>query len=222
MTEYLKINPNDPVKIKGTKIPKGSYLKIQPHQMQFIKLKDPKNILEKQLSKYSCLTKDSTIFIEYNDFVYKFDILELLNEDKKECTCISIIDVDLNIDFAKPLDMPPTPPQKYLQQECQEEKNKAFVSFSGKGKTLGCSNLDNSCQNYQDLSKSSIKNPDYKKQEVQPEIRQNIPKTEFKPFVGNGKVLGSNIEELNMFSVGLDIAKDISSKKKTNKKDKKE
>jgi ubiquitin fusion degradation protein 1 len=205
MIEYLKINPSNSVKIKNTKIKKGTYLKIQPHQIQFIELKDPKNILEKELAKYSCLTKGTTIFIEHDDFVYKFDILQLLKDDK-ECNSISIIDVDLNIDFERPLDKPQTPPLNYLKPtclECTDDKNKAFVSFKGEGRTLG-----------------SIKDPEHKKLLVLPEIKQETMR-EFKPFIGNGRVLGSNAKDLSMISVGSDIAKDISTQKKKNKKEKK-
>lgn len=151
--ENLNIEPYDPIKINYKKINKGCYMKIQPHKTKFIEHKDPREILETKLSKFSCLTKDTTISFIYNDETYKFNILELKDENGL-CDSISILNVDLNIDFERPLDKPPTPilkpqiPSFIFPQKCEakneiktlnaETKNEQkFVPFSGKGQKLG-------------------------------------------------------------------------------------
>lgn len=223
MQLHLEINPHDPIRITDFKFPIGNFLKIQPHQMKFIELDnpDPKTILEKELSKYSCLTKNSTIEIEHDDNIYKFNILELKNDDI-DCDCISIIDIDLNIDFERPLDKPETPPASpkinkgfspfsFLDKKdcCDCEKEKKFTPFSGTGRKLGS-------------EKQEIK------QEEKQEIKQEV-KTEksFTAFSGIGRVLGSsNIRSDNnsklltyedptkMFDIGFQMQENKKEKKK--------
>lgn len=149
MMEHLKINPNDPVIITNTVLKKGSYVKIRPHQYKFIQLKDPKEILENYLSKFFCLTKETTIPIHYEDDIYMIDILEVKCGDDN-CNSVSIIDTDLKIDFERPIDMPESPkkqpmsfkpltfpPQKSASIESVKEEEKKFVPFTGAGRVLG-------------------------------------------------------------------------------------
>jgi hypothetical protein len=231
MLLHLEINPHDPVRITDIRFPKGNFLKIQPHQMKFIELEnpDPKTILETELSKFSCLTKNSTIHINHDDQVYKFNILELKNNNK-DCDYISIVDVDLNIDFERPLDKPPTPPPSpkggfspfsFLdKKECcgsEKEKEKKFVSFSGTGRTLG-STIQ--------VNKSSLATP-----EVKPEVKQETKQENkvFTSFSGRGRVLGSNPNSINldtyedpakMFDIGFKL-QEIKKEEKKEKKEKK-
>ncbi len=42
-------------------VKKGKFVKIQPHETEFINTSDPRAILEKELRSYTCLTKGDTI-----------------------------------------------------------------------------------------------------------------------------------------------------------------
>lgn len=141
---------------------KGTKIKIQPHTKNFLDIEDPKEFLEKSLTKlYSCLTLNQTISIPYFETNIYFNILEIEPEDT-----ISIIDTDLEVDFDKPLDYvepPPKPkPQPVSQfnnqnhlgnlnmplnqnnqrsqndnQDTNHANSHVFVPFSGVGHVLG-------------------------------------------------------------------------------------
>lgn len=140
--ENLNIQPYDPVKISYKHANPGKYLKIQPHQTKFIKQNDPRKILEEKLSNFACLTSNTTISFVHNDEIYKFNIIEIKDEDGS-CDCISLINIDLNIEFESPLDekkseiakkkfeIPKTQKQEIISEE------KKFIPFSGKSSKLG-------------------------------------------------------------------------------------
>jgi ubiquitin fusion degradation protein 1 len=147
--ENLGVNPYDPVLINYKKINPGKYLKIQPHQMKFIEHNnpDPREILEKKLSNFSCLTIDTIISFMYDGEIYKFNVLDIKDETGS-CHSISLINIDLNIDFERPLDKPKAPtvkPQNInFSNKTEEktskniiEKKNGFVAFSGAGFKLG-------------------------------------------------------------------------------------
>lgn len=147
--ENLGINPYEPVILTYKQINPGKYLKIQPHQMKFIEQNDPREILEKKLSNFSCLTSGTTISFIHDDNLYKFNILEIKDESENQsekCNYISLLNIDLNIDFERPLDKPKTPVKKAFENNvvfgnkndnnCDKEKPK-FTPFSGKGVKLG-------------------------------------------------------------------------------------
>lgn len=146
--ENLGVDPYDPVEINYKKINPGKYLKIQPHKMKFIEYKnpDPREILEMKLSNFSCLTANTTISFLYDGEIYKFNILDVKNETGN-CPSISLLNIDLNIDFERPLDKPVTPifkPQNINFENKQKidkidktDKKTNFISFSGTGYKLG-------------------------------------------------------------------------------------
>ncbi len=55
--------------------------------------------LELELTNYACLSKNDTFTLSYNGERYQFDVLECKPEDY-----VAIVDADVNIDFAEPLD----------------------------------------------------------------------------------------------------------------------
>ena len=60
--------------------PKGPYVKFRPQSKTFIELTNPKIVLEQFLAvkDYSCLTKNETIRILYNERTYDIDVVEVL------------------------------------------------------------------------------------------------------------------------------------------------
>lgn len=112
--DYLNLSDGNNVILELVKPENGTYIKLQPHSMDFVTLKnvDPKKILEKTMSKnYPILTKGNTlpIYCEINKRTFYIDIV-----DTKPCDVIKIIDVNLNVDFAEPKD--------YLRNKAKEEE----------------------------------------------------------------------------------------------------
>lgn len=78
------------------------FIKLQPHLTKFIDLDNPKAILEYQLRNFTCLHEGDTIQITTYSDKFDIDILEI--KPKNEYDAICIINTDVEVDFAPPLD----------------------------------------------------------------------------------------------------------------------
>ncbi|XP_073286493.1 uncharacterized protein [Primulina huaijiensis] len=99
MMENLLLQEGDFVQVKNVTLPKGTYVKLQPHTKDFLDISNPKAILETTLRNYSCLSTGDSIMVAYNNRKYYVDII-----DAKPSNAISIIETDCEVDFAPPLD----------------------------------------------------------------------------------------------------------------------
>ncbi|KAL2537711.1 ubiquitin fusion degradation 1 [Forsythia ovata] len=99
MMENLLLQEGDFVGVKNMTLPKGTYVKLQPHTKDFLDISNPKAILETTLRKFSCLTTGDSIMVAYNNKKYYIDVIE-----SKPSNAISIIETDCEVDFAPPLD----------------------------------------------------------------------------------------------------------------------
>ena len=63
---------------------------------------DPKSILEVTLRHYPVLTEGETISINVLNQEFQVNILEV--KPKNDFNCICVIDADVEVDFAPPLD----------------------------------------------------------------------------------------------------------------------
>lgn len=138
MMQNLLLTEGDMVFIKNANLPKGTYVKLQPHTTDFLDISNPKAILEKTLRNYSCLTTGDSIMVAYNNKKYYIDIVET-----KPSNAISIIETDCEVDFAPPLDYKEPERQKAAvppstaptAEEAAEEEPK-FIPFTGPGRRL--------------------------------------------------------------------------------------
>lgn len=99
MMSSLNVKQGDIVEIKNVALSKGKFVKIQPQSVDFLDISDPKAVLEQSFRHFSCLTVGDIITISYNEKL--FDILVM--ETKPSRIGISIIETDLEVDFAAPL-----------------------------------------------------------------------------------------------------------------------
>ncbi|XP_022752731.1 ubiquitin recognition factor in ER-associated degradation protein 1-like [Durio zibethinus] len=99
MMENMLLQEGDIVQVKNASLPKGTYVKLQPHANDFLDISNPKAILETALRNYSCLTIGDTIMVPYNNKKYYINIVET-----KPTPAVSIIETDCEVDFAPPLD----------------------------------------------------------------------------------------------------------------------
>ncbi|XP_076941321.1 uncharacterized protein LOC143610836 [Bidens hawaiensis] len=137
MMENMLLQEGDIVNVKNASLSKGTYVKLQPHTMDFLDISNPKAILETSLRSYSCLTTGDTIMVSYNNKKFYIDIVET-----KPSHAISIIETDCEVDFAQPLDYkePERPLKSKVPPEVEEEepakKIPKFNPFSGSGRRL--------------------------------------------------------------------------------------
>ncbi|KAL3515093.1 hypothetical protein ACH5RR_021995 [Cinchona calisaya] len=140
MMENLLLREGDVVRVKNVTLPKGTYVKLQPHTKDFLDISNPKAILETTLRNFSCLTTEDSIMVAYNNKKYYIDIIET-----KPSNAITIIETDCEVDFAPPLDYKepekptPSPASSKAPAEGQEiptDTEPKFNPFSGMGRRL--------------------------------------------------------------------------------------
>ena len=98
MMKNLDFKDGEKIIFNYTFLEKGNYVKLQPQTDDFLKVSNPKAVLEAKLRHFTCLTKSDVIGIEHNSKIYWINVLEV-----KPGTAISIIDTDIDVDFALPL-----------------------------------------------------------------------------------------------------------------------
>lgn len=74
--QNLVLEEGDIATISSVTLPKGKFVKLQPHSKDFLDISNPKAVLERTLRGYSCLTKGDTICLPYNNKKYYIDIIE--------------------------------------------------------------------------------------------------------------------------------------------------
>ncbi|AEC07154.1 ubiquitin fusion degradation 1 [Arabidopsis thaliana] len=139
MMQNLLLQEGDIVRVRNVTLPKGTYVKLQPHTTDFLDISNPKAILETALRNYSCLTSGDSIMVPYNNKKYFIDIVET-----KPANAISIIETDCEVDFAPPLDYKeperPTAPSAAKgpakAEEVVDEPEPKFNPFTGSGRRL--------------------------------------------------------------------------------------
>ncbi|XP_042509575.1 ubiquitin fusion degradation protein 1 homolog isoform X2 [Macadamia integrifolia] len=138
MMENMLLQEGDTVRVKNVTLPKGTYVKLQPHTKDFLDISNPKAILETTLRNYSCLTTGDSIMVAYNNKKYYIDIIET-----KPSNAITIIETDCEVDFAPPLDYkeperqaPSVPISKAPAPVEEVVPEPTFNPFSGVGRRL--------------------------------------------------------------------------------------
>ncbi|KIY49934.1 UFD1-domain-containing protein, partial [Fistulina hepatica ATCC 64428] len=113
MMKTLRLNEGDPIRITGCELRKGKFVKLQAQTVHFLEISDPKAVLEQALRNFSALTQGDIIEISYNSIVFGL----LVMETQPGGEGISVLDTDLEVDFAAPVGYveperpkPPPPP----------------------------------------------------------------------------------------------------------------
>lgn len=112
MMTTLKINPGGLLKISNCDLPLGLFVKIEPQSVDFLDISDPKAVLENVLRKFSTLTVNDIIEINYNDSIFGIKVLDV--KPKSDSTSICVVETDLETDFA--------PPVGYVEPEYKPKK----------------------------------------------------------------------------------------------------
>lgn len=98
MMRNLLLEEGAVVKIESVSLPVATFSKFQPQSVDFLDITNPKAVLENELRSFACLTTGDVIAISYNDRIYELCVLET-----KPGPAVSIIECDMNVDFAPPV-----------------------------------------------------------------------------------------------------------------------
>lgn len=139
MMKNLLLNEGDLIQVENVSLSIATFAKFQPQSTDFLDISNPKAVLENALRSFACLTKEDLIEFKYNDKIYELRVLET-----KPGNAVSIIECDMNVDFAPPVGY--KEPESQRHHEHQEEKmeetgmepenDNSFKIFQGKGNRL--------------------------------------------------------------------------------------
>ena len=98
MMQTLLLQPGDILQVRSTDLPPGTFIRLQPQSPSFIEISDPKAVLENVMRNFACLTTGDIFTFEYNDQTFEMAVLET-----KPAGAISVLETDLEVDFATPV-----------------------------------------------------------------------------------------------------------------------
>jgi ubiquitin fusion degradation protein 1 len=99
MMRHLLLQEGDDISVESVSLPTATFVRFQPQSKDFLDISSPKAVLEKALRNFNCLTKGDLIAINYLNRSYELCVLEL-----KPADAVSIIECDMEVDFAPPID----------------------------------------------------------------------------------------------------------------------
>jgi len=139
MMNQLHLSEGQMATIEYASLPKATYAKFKPRSTEFLHISNPRAMLEVELRKFGCLSKNDVIAVKYND-----QILEFIVMDVKPGHAVTIIECDINLEFDAPEGyVEPTTSKSIPKKAESNEEEPAFVAqaggfspFSGQGMRL--------------------------------------------------------------------------------------
>ncbi|BES99240.1 Ubiquitin fusion degradaton protein [Nesidiocoris tenuis] len=135
MMHNLMLADGDDIEVVSVSLPVATFSRFQPQSVDFLDISNAKAVLENCLRHFACLTAGDVINLKYNNKDYQLSVLETKPQD-----AVSIIECDMNVDFAQPIGYVEPSRQKADDDELEEEEEVAetngFVAFCGEGSRL--------------------------------------------------------------------------------------
>ncbi|KAL4470151.1 hypothetical protein ABPG72_009076 [Tetrahymena utriculariae] len=178
-----------------TDVKKGKFVKIQPHETAFIDLPDPRAILEKELRNYTVLHQGDTIHIEFMKQQFQIDILEVKPPNDYHAICV--VDAEIEVDFAKPLDYVEHPLPTMTKKESsvvmgeENQPKKEKNPFSGKATRIDGKAID---QKKLKMKEEVKEDYDPRKHRLPNGVRRKILNND---FMGKSTVIGKSMLTMN-------------------------
>ncbi|XP_041348877.1 ubiquitin recognition factor in ER-associated degradation protein 1-like [Gigantopelta aegis] len=204
MMRNLLLDEGGLVQIDNVSLSVATFAKFQPQCVDFLDITNPKAVLENALRNFACLTAGDVIAIKYNDKIYELCVLET-----KPGTAVSIIECDMNVDFAPPVGY--QEPKRQRPHDASDletdsamalddEDNTDFRAFSGQGNRLDGKKKGTDAQSSVadgSVQKRGIPNYNYKKGTItfirtsRPVANGNVEDKDekFEAFCGKGESL---------------------------------
>ncbi|XP_017785704.1 PREDICTED: ubiquitin fusion degradation protein 1 homolog [Nicrophorus vespilloides] len=137
MMNNLVLEEGDMLQVESVSLPVGTFSKFQPLSPDFLDITNPKAVLENCLRTFACLTMGDVIAVKYNKKAYELSVLETKPEN-----AISIIECDMNVEFAAPVGYKEPEKVKKVEEEMSVDpadlmpEPSGFVAFAGTGNRL--------------------------------------------------------------------------------------
>ncbi|XP_048742361.2 sodium-dependent lysophosphatidylcholine symporter 1-like [Ostrea edulis] len=140
MMTNLLLTEGDLIQVENVSLKVATFARFQPQSVDFLDITNPKAVLENMLRSFACLTTDDVISIKYNERNYDMLVLET-----KPDRAVSIIECDMNVDFAPPVGYKEPQAQRRAQNEEEmasaevddmDVTDSSFKVFGGAGNRL--------------------------------------------------------------------------------------
>ncbi|XP_046385217.1 ubiquitin recognition factor in ER-associated degradation protein 1-like [Ischnura elegans] len=137
MMQHLLLEEGDNLQVESVSLPVATFSKFQPQSPDFLDITNPKAVLENALRHFACLTTGDVVAIKYNSRIYELCVLET-----KPGSAVSIIECDMNVEFAPPVGyQEPQPVQDKVEDMSVDPvdlmpQHSGFVAFHGEGNRL--------------------------------------------------------------------------------------
>lgn len=138
MMRNLLVEEGGLLQVDSVSLPVATFSKFQPQAPDFLDITNPKAVLENELRSFACLTTGDVIAIKYNQRIYELNVLET-----KPGNAVSIIECDMNVEFATPIGYKePERNEQYEPEELDSEEEDvvtdcgSFLPFAGVGVRL--------------------------------------------------------------------------------------
>lgn len=139
MMRNLLLEEGGLLQVDCISLPIATFSRFQAQSVDFLDITNQKAVLENALRNYACLTTGDIIAIKYNDKIYEMCVLET-----QPGKAVSIIECDMNVEFAPPIGY--KDPQRSTSTQSKVESMVTddlvpdgagqFVAFSGEGMRL--------------------------------------------------------------------------------------
>ncbi|KNA20594.1 hypothetical protein SOVF_050890 [Spinacia oleracea] len=132
MMENMSLEVGGMIKLENLNLDRATYVKLQPHSVDFLNILNPKDVLEATFTfGYACLTVGDTILIMHQGNKLYVDVVEAMPSN-----AVCVIETDLEVDFACPLDYKPPDKPVSKPKELKQEEPSMFVPFTGSSRRL--------------------------------------------------------------------------------------
>ncbi|KAH0563994.1 ubiquitin recognition factor in ER-associated degradation protein 1 [Cotesia glomerata] len=137
MMHNLLLEESEIINIESVSLPVATYARFQPQSEDFLDITNPKAVLENGLRSFACLTTGDIVAIQYNQRIYEMCVLET-----KPGPAVSIIECDMNVEFAPPVGYKEPQREEKKPQEDQIDptdlmpESTGFFAFQGQGNRL--------------------------------------------------------------------------------------
>ncbi|KAL8428642.1 hypothetical protein ACSSS7_007115 [Eimeria intestinalis] len=142
MMQNLELEEGGLVSVTNVSLPKGTFVQLQPLEVEFLDITNPKALLEIALRGFAALTKGEVVSLPFLDHVY-----HLLVADLRPASAVSIVETDIEVEFKAPEGFTPQAPNPegpgaaseggYVSSdEASESAVEAGSRFQGQGRRL--------------------------------------------------------------------------------------
>uniref|UniRef100_T1IT12 Ubiquitin fusion degradation protein 1 homolog n=1 Tax=Strigamia maritima TaxID=126957 RepID=T1IT12_STRMM len=140
MMRNLLLEEGGFIQVESVSLPIATFSKFQPQAEDFLDITNPKAVLENALRSFACLTTGDIIAIKYNDKIYELCALET-----QPGKAVSIIECDMNVEFAAPLGYKSPSQESIMDTDMDSSSTSAadvemdmrsFIPFAGHGNRL--------------------------------------------------------------------------------------